>query len=117
MDLISKIFIKLSCNKVGTDEFGNSYFEAKKSKNGHKKRFVTYKGVAEPSKIPAEWHLWMHYSSDIIPVDINAHQFSWQKIHLPNLTGTKFAYFPSGSSKAGGKRHKVSSDYKPWQPN
>ncbi len=115
MDLISRIAIKISCNKVGVDEFGNQYFEAKKARIGYKRRFVIYKGSSEPSKIPAEWHGWMHYTRDDLPQ--NNHKLSWQKIHLPNLTGTKFAHFPLGSQISGGKRSKVSSDYQPWQPN
>lgn len=117
MDLTSKIFIRFFCNKVGTDEFGNSYFEAKKSRNNHKRRYVIYNGLAEPSKVPPDWHLWLHYVANSIPNDSSSHQYSWQKIHLPNLTGTKFAHFPSGSAQAGGKRTKVSSDYQAWNPN
>ncbi|MES2676864.1 MAG: NADH-ubiquinone oxidoreductase subunit NDUFA12 family protein [Pseudomonadota bacterium] len=115
MDLISKIAIKISCNQVGVDEFGNQYFEAKKARNNHKKRSVIYNGIAEPSKIPAHWHGWLHYTSDNIPQKVQ--KYSWEKIHLPNLTGTKFAHFPLGSKISGGKRSKVSSDYQPWQPN
>ncbi|MFT6332021.1 MAG: NADH:ubiquinone oxidoreductase subunit [Lentimonas sp.] len=112
MDLISKIAIKLTCSAVGTDEFGNQYFESNKIRNGVKKRSVIYKGISEPSKIPAPWHLWMHYTSNNLPD--SSHRHSWQKIHLPNLTGTKFAHKPTDSK---GKRQAVSSDYQPWKPN
>lgn len=112
MDLISKIAIKLTCNKVGVDEFGNQYFEAKKARYGKKKRCVIYRGSAEPSKIPANWHLWIHYTSNELPN--NSHRHSWQKIHLPNLTGTKFAHKPTNEK---GERQTVSSDYQAWQPN
>jgi NADH:ubiquinone oxidoreductase subunit len=122
MDLISKIAIRISCIKVGSDEFGNQYFEAKKTqektKNPKKRRYVIYNGISEPSKVPANWHGWLHYTSNDLPD--NTHKHSWQKIHLPNLTGTKFAYFPSGSNpenKSNISRHKVSSDYQPWQPH
>ena len=114
MDLISKIAIKISCAQVSSDEFGNQYFEAKKAKNNHKKRCVIYNGIAEPSKVPPEWHGWLHYTNNDIPN--NNRRYSWQKIHLPNLTGTKFAHFPLGSKMSGGTRHKVSSDYQPWKP-
>ncbi len=110
MKLLHTLGIKFSCQKVGTDEFGNEYFC---HKNG--KRFVIYKGIAEPSKIPAEWHGWMHYTTDKIPVHTSRH--SWQKIHLPNLTGTKNSYAPKGDLARGGEREKVSSDYQSWNPN
>ena len=105
--LINHILIKLSCKKVGLDEFGNSYYENKKSG----RRFIVYKGIAEPSKIPAEWHGWIHYSTDLVPVKINTRKASWQKIHLPNLTGTVNAYHPNKDLK-----NKTSAVYEPWEP-
>jgi NADH:ubiquinone oxidoreductase subunit len=111
MDLISKILIKLTSKEIGIDEFGNKYFEAKKTKNGQKKRFVIYNGTAEPSKIPSEWHGWMHYNGNIPKITQKHH---WQKIHLPNLTGTKFAHKPKAKQK---QQDKTSSNYQAWQPN
>jgi NADH:ubiquinone oxidoreductase subunit len=107
MNFLNKLFIKFSSQKVGDDEFGNSYFENKKGK-----RFVVYKGIAEASKIPAEWHGWIHYSTNVAPIKINTHKFSWQKIHLPNLTGTKNAYSPNQSNSK-----KTSAGYEAWNPN
>jgi NADH:ubiquinone oxidoreductase subunit len=105
MQIISNFFIKLTSKKVGTDEFGNEYY-----KNKRGKRFVLYKGIPEPSKIPSEWHGWMHYTTNTPPVQINTHKFSWQKIHLPNLTGTKGAYSP--------KNYQVKKTwYESWDPN
>jgi NADH:ubiquinone oxidoreductase subunit len=106
MSIIDNFLIKISCQKIGNDEFGNEYFENKSGK-----RFVVYKGIAEPSKIPAEWHGWIHYSSDIAPVKISTRKFSWQKIHLPNLTGTKSAYSPKNSVVK-----KTNSQYEAWKP-
>lgn len=105
MDLINRICIKLFCKKVGDDEFGNQYFENKEGK-----RFVVYNGYPEPSKVPFEWHGWLHYTSKDIPINVN--KFSWQKIHLPNLSGTKNAYSPNKTSTS-----KTSSEYEAWKPN
>jgi NADH:ubiquinone oxidoreductase subunit len=105
MDLINKICIKIFCKKVGSDEFGNQYFTNKSNK-----RFVVYNGYPEPSKVPSEWHGWLHYSTNNLPD--NTHKFSWQKIHLPNLSGTKNAYSPE---KTSGK--KTTSEYESWKPN
>jgi len=107
MNFLNKFFIKLFCQKVGNDEFSNEYFTNKAGK-----RLVAYKGIAEASKIPAEWHGWMHYSTDITPININTHRFSWQKIHLPNLTGTKNFYSPKNSSVK-----KTNAEYEAWNPN
>ncbi|MBL6664427.1 MAG: NADH:ubiquinone oxidoreductase subunit NDUFA12 [Rickettsiales bacterium] len=107
MEFITKFLIRRSSNKIGTDEFGNSYYQHKKNK----KRYVIYNGIAESSKIPAQWHGWIHYSSDIAPIKINTNKASWQKIHTPNLTGTINAYSPKNKPS-----HKSSSSYEAWEP-
>lgn len=112
-DFITNFNIKRKNNKIGTDEFGNEYFQSKKGD----RRFVVYKGIAEPSKIPANWHGWMHHTTDLAPVNIDTHKHSWQKNHLPNLTGTKFAHLPKGHLNKDGQRDQVSSDYQSWNPN
>ena len=105
MDIINKICIKIFCKKVGSDEFGNQYFVNKANK-----RFVIYNGTPEPSKVPFEWHGWLHYSTNNIPT--NTQKFSWQKIHLPNLSGTKNSYSPGKTSDK-----KTSCEYESWKPN
>jgi len=105
MQFISQLKIKLFSKLVGVDEFGNSYYQDKSNK-----RFVVYKGIAEPSKIPPHWHCWIHYSSDVVPSKIDKHKYSWQKIHLPNLTGTKYAYSPKDFKPRLQK-------YDSWKPN
>jgi NADH:ubiquinone oxidoreductase subunit len=107
MQAISNFFIKNFSKKIGADEFGNQYFQNKEGK-----RFVLYKGSAEPSKVPFEWHGWLHYTTDIAPVKMDTHKASWQKIHLPNLTGTKNAYSPNNSSVK-----KTNSTYEFWNPS
>lgn len=105
MKQISKILIRLTSRQVGEDEFGNRYFQNKAGK-----RFVIYNGIAEASKIPADWHGWIHYSYQEPPSA--SKKFSWQKIHIPNLTGTKNAYSPKNSPSS-----KTSSSYSSWDPN
>ena len=43
-------------------------------------------------------------------------RFDWQKDHLPNLTGTRYAYRPPGHVLSGGQRDKATGDYEPWTP-
>ena len=103
--------------KVGEDEYGNRYYQSRSAEEGEKrKRWVLYKGVAEPSKVPAQWHSWLHYTSDKVPAKDNVKRYSWQKPHIPNLTGTQNAYGPPGSVLKGGKRAPTTADYQPWQP-
>ena len=99
---------------VGVDEFGNKYYESKRvAYHGRKKRWVVYKGVSEPSKVPPQWHSWLHYTSDT-PLDSS--KYNWEKQHTPNLTGTELAYFPPGHEKKGGQRDKATGDYEAWKP-
>ena len=104
---------------VGEDDFGNKYYEAvtnKDSYDGRRRRYVIYKGYAEASKIPPDWHGWMHYTVDTLPSQEKYTPRPWQKPHRMNMTGTAQAYRPSGSILASGKRPAATGDYKPWQP-
>ena len=76
---------------VGSDESGNKYYT-----NSKKKRWVIYKNRVESSKIPPEWHLWIHSTTNNKPLS-NTTKFKWQKKHQENLTGTSKAYKPNGS--------------------
>ncbi len=103
---------------VGRDADGNRYFRAK-PRPGYKRerRWVIYNGVAEASKIPAEWHGWMHHQTDVVPDSSTAsYRRPWQKPHLPNLTGTDQAYRPPGHLLKGGERDKATGDYEAWTP-
>ncbi|GAB3457731.1 NADH:ubiquinone oxidoreductase subunit NDUFA12 [Insolitispirillum peregrinum] len=100
--------------QVGTDEYGNRYFEEKAPKAGARaRRWVLYKGSLEASKIPPAWHAWMHYTTD---APVQAESRTWQKSHLPNVTGTEHSYLPPGHDLRGGERSKATGDYEPWQP-
>lgn len=116
MSFETKIWHKLFYTEVGTDHLGNKYFIAKtKDLHGKYRRSVMYNGTPEPSKVPPVWHAWLHYTTDDIPESFKA--YSWQIDHVPNLTGTEFAYRPNGHIYKGGKRDKATGDYEPWQPN
>ena len=92
---------------AGSDQFGNKYYF-----NSRGKRWVIYKNYVESSKIPPKWHLWIHFLKKNKPSD-SANEFSWQKQHEENLTGTKKAYKPEGSlSSDSAKRIKK---YETWK--
>ncbi len=76
---------------VGMDEFGNKYYT-----NSRGKRWVIYKNFVESTKIPPDWHSWIHFIKTNIPSN-DVKKYPWQKKHLENLTGTKKAYRPEGS--------------------
>jgi NADH:ubiquinone oxidoreductase subunit len=54
--------------QVGTDAQGNRYFRAKKTAPGaRERRWVIYNGPNDASRVPAEWHGWLHGSFDELP--------------------------------------------------
>lgn len=105
---------------VGQDDYGNRYYEAKDDRDaydaGRKRRWVIFSGYAEASKVPAEWHGWLHYTFDQPPTVAPLLRKPWEKDHRPNLTGTVHAYRPQGSLARGGERQKATGDYLPWTP-
>jgi NADH:ubiquinone oxidoreductase subunit len=111
MDFLDKIKIRLCYKKVGSDDFGNQYYQDPKSLS----RYVLYNGIVEASKIPSNWHGWMHYVTNETPSQNQSKNF-WQKIHLPNLTGTKLRYFIDGHLARKSLRVKTGSDYQAWKP-
>jgi NADH:ubiquinone oxidoreductase subunit len=101
---------------VGRDEFGNRYYQARfGGKSQRKRRWVIYNGIADASKVPANWHGWLHYTLDV-PLP-EKKKYNWQKQHLPNLTGTKGRYLPEGHISKGGARAASAADYEPWTPS
>ena len=102
------LYTILSGKLVGIDEFGNKYYSNKKGK-----RWVIYKNKVESSKIPPEWHLWIHFLTANKPSE-NLKKFHWQKKHQENLTGTKDAYKPEGSLSSDNNK-KIIKKYEVWK--
>lgn len=102
----------LKGQKMGSDNFGSVYYQERfflpKPKTRKPRRWVVYKGIPQASKVPASWHGWLHYTTDQTPEKLDRKAHSWEKPHLPNLTGTKKAYRPPMDVDA-----KV---YKAWKP-
>ena len=93
---------------VGKDEFGNKYYTSSKGK-----RWIIYKDRVESSKIPPEWHSWIHFLSNNKPEN-NLKKFAWQKKYEENLTGTSRAFKPIGSLASSSK--KTLKKYESWKP-
>ena len=101
------LFTSIYGIKVGNDSFGNCYY---KNKNDSK-RWIIYNGEIESSKIPPEWHLWIHRTSEITPENIKFVNYTWIKPHKKNKTGTSESYHPKNSSI------EKKAAYKKWQPD
>ena len=104
---------------IGKDELGNSYYEAKDTKDsydGRKRRYVVYNGYAEASRVSPDWHGWLHHTFEQPPTVEPLIRQSWERDHIPNLTGTVHAWRPQGSIARSGERQKATGDYEAWRP-
>ena len=105
---IGTFFYTLISGKfIGEDKFGNKYYS-----NSKGKRWVIYENKVESTKIPPEWHLWIHFLVNKAP-DENISKFEWQKTHQENLTGTDRAHKPEGSLNSNLKKNM--KKYETWK--
>ena len=131
MGILSKIFTwwdgatigtmlnsALTGEQVGTDAQGNRYFRAKKRlPDGRERRWVIYEGANDASRVPAEWHGWLHGSFDGVPESHLPPPRIWEADYSPNATGTPAAYRPQGALERGGHRASATGDYEAWTPD
>lgn len=116
MSFLHRLTTGFAVSEIGTDRFGNVYYESKRDwlNYGRKRRYVIYAGPADPTMVPPEWHSWLHHVT-AEPLS-ETKRFPWQQEHQPNRTGTALAYRPSGHDYAGGQRPVTTGDYEAWTP-
>lgn len=108
----------LTGEQVGSDFQGNRYFRAKKLRSdGSERRWVIYNGANDASRVPAEWHGWLHGSFDGVPESNLPPPRIWEVEYTPNATGTAQAYRPAGALERGGNRARATGDYEAWLPD
>ncbi|NOX40913.1 MAG: NADH:ubiquinone oxidoreductase subunit NDUFA12 [Alphaproteobacteria bacterium] len=95
---------------VGGDAQGNRYYQTADGK----RRWVIYNGDCEASRIPVDWHGWLHHTFSDRPGTSELVHKDWEKPHQDNLTGTQKAYAPAGSMRS--TKPVVREDYEAWQP-
>ena len=108
----TRLFTARKGVRVGEDGQGNVYY---RSRDG-KRRWVIYNGLNEASRVPPEWHGWLHRTTDLTPDELTIPARSWEKPHRPNMTGTPQAFRPEGSLLAGGVHAPATGDYESWKP-
>jgi NADH:ubiquinone oxidoreductase subunit len=116
MSFLHRLTTGFAVSEIGTDRFGNVYYESKRDwlNYGRKRRYVIYAGASEATMVPPEWHSWLHHTT---PEPLSeTKRYAWQKEHQPNLTGTARAYRPMGHDYAGGQRRVTTGDYEAWTP-
>ena len=95
---------------VGADGYGNRYYRLKGDKPtrrgggrfSRERRWVIYDGEPEGSKVPPEWHAWLHHMVDEVPQPRQRHRLGEgpPAEHDRNAE----AYHPPGSVLRGGHR-------------
>lgn len=95
--------------KVGEDSLGNRYYRERKGD----RRWVIYNGSNDASRVPPEWHGWLHRTYDELPSQIHAAPRAWQTEPTPNFTGTAKRHLPGG---VVGQRQRATGDYEAWTP-
>ena len=107
------LFTRRHGRKVGSDSSGNVYYESKKGD----RRWVIYNGANDASRVPAEWHGWLHGQYVELPESNLPPAKIWEAEYTPNPTGTPAAYRPQGALERGGKRARATGDYEAWTPD
>ncbi len=111
---------------VGTDAQGNKYYRSKNKRDklptggsytARERRWVIYDGSNDASRIPSEWHGWLHGAGDDVPESFLPAPRIWEADYTPNATGTADAYRPAGALERGGKRARTAGDYEAWSPD
>ena len=106
---------------VGTDHQGNTYYRSTKKVPagsnspfaGRERRWVVYNGANDASRVPAEWHGWLHSSYDGVPQSHLPPAHIWEVESTPNATGTGHAYQPHAELRAPG----AAGAYEAWSPD
>ncbi|WP_420606128.1 NADH:ubiquinone oxidoreductase subunit NDUFA12 [Novosphingopyxis sp.] len=102
--------------RVGEDHQGNVYFREPAKRALAERRWVIYNGANDASRVPPEWHGWLHGTFDEEPESYLPPARIWEKEPTGNLTGTPNAYRPAGALEKGGHRARATGDYEAWTP-
>ena len=108
---------RINGNRVGVDAVGNVYYQGKPQASGFTRRWVIYSGANDASRVPPQWHGWLHHTHDDAPDPNMPPPRMWEREATPNLTGTPQAYLPAGAMQRGGERRVATGDYAPWDPD
>ena len=86
----TSLFSAMNGEHVGTDAQGNAYYRSKSKKDtaGRERRWVIYNGANDASRVPSEWHGWLHHSYDALPESHLAPAKIWEVDYSPTATGT-----------------------------
>jgi len=102
----------------GTDQFGNRYFDNPHAIPG-RTRYVMYANPFDvnPASVPPEWHPWLHYTTDLTPVETPPLVPRYKKPHVATVLsqmGHRPNYIPPGYADRDEPRLGLDK-YQHWQ--
>jgi NADH:ubiquinone oxidoreductase subunit len=111
----TRLWTWLNGEEIGRDDAGNRYYR-KRGRDGER-RWVIYAGENEASRVPPEWHGWLHKTTDLLPSEAPLPRKPWQTPHVENRTGTAAAWTRPGALPSHAPRARATGDYEAWTPD
>ena len=88
---------------MGIDDLGNIYYTSVDKK----RRWVIYEKENYASELSIEWHGWLHWTTNTIPIKMNKSKSTMNKV---------FVRMDQNSSKNDYKKLGNDQTYEPWVP-
>ncbi|KAL3677222.1 hypothetical protein R1sor_027170 [Riccia sorocarpa] len=109
---------RLDGKRIGTDKFGNEYYEKTDGVQYGRHRWVVYKDrTYNASSIPAEWHGWLHHITDRTPEQLEGLKPKRYAIeHSRNRTGEGEQYIYHAKGHALNPNKRDWKRYEEWTP-
>ncbi|MGB7405011.1 MAG: NADH:ubiquinone oxidoreductase subunit NDUFA12 [Pacificimonas sp.] len=112
----TRLWSKRHGEEVGRDDQGNVYMKKPAKAGQRERRWVIFAGENEASRVPPEWHGWLHRTLPDPPTpEMRARP--WIRDHRANPTGTALAYVRPGTLTTGSDRPTTTGDYESWSPD
>ena len=100
----TKIYTYFSGTLIGEDSLGNKYYTT----SDKCRRWVVYQKDNYASEVAIEWHGWLHWTTNSIPIKSNSKSPEKGRVYSENNLGRK------GRSSNSSEHH---SDYQAWDPD
>ena len=100
----TRIYTYFSGNLIGEDSLGNKFYTSANKR----KRWVVYQKENYASELSIEWHGWLHWSTNSIPIKSKLKGLEKGKVYIRDATSVRSEYMTNS------KNH---SDYHAWDPD
>ena len=99
----TRIYTYFRGKVIGVDDLGNTYYTS----FDNKRRWVIYEKENYASELSIEWHGWLHWTTNSIPLKMSKSKNIMTKVFVP---------MDRNSSKNDYKRSGIDQTYVPWVP-